>query len=204
MPRKTDSQNEERASGFRDRRDFLKLTTAGGVGAAALVETALMHHPFAAIVFAQEADSDGMYDPEKKGALAPDQQKDMWHIFAHIGQRWQNAADSTVTAGRLKGIVDLKTNHTPAYYTEYTSASTLLRQLIGRLGSLDAALQHMFTHTGTEGDPQWHASTYVISEFIQLQVALGGFRKWDYVNYIGYPGGMFLNPAHLPYRPYKG
>jgi hypothetical protein len=164
----------------------------------------LPFNPFAAIALAQTTAPPDMYDPDKIGTLTPDQKKDMWNIFAYIGQRWQNASFNTVRPTQLDKTLDLKTQHTPSYYTEYTSASTLLHQLIRKLSSLEAALQYLFTHAGSDSNQQQHAYTYVVSEFILLQVALGGFRKWGYVNYKGYAGGPFNNPSKLPYRAYKG
>jgi hypothetical protein len=41
---------------------------------------------------------------------------------------------------------------------------------------------------------------FVIGEFLELQMAYGGFRVFGYRNYRGYAGGPLSDSARPPYR----
>ena len=129
--------------------------------------------------------------------LQHEQKDTLWKIFSHIGERWQNATFNNVTRAEFDRMLDLKTSRRPSYYTEYTSAVSFLSELSSRGGNIGLAVEKLFEDGYGDNDLQCHAYFYVVSEFIMLQVARGGFRKWGYLNYRGYTGGSFSNPYRV-------
>ena len=179
------------------RRDFFRLAAVGGTVAVALMERGLLFGPAFAAGAVQDADAPAMYEPERTGLLQDEQKDALWSIFDHIGERWQNAAFNEVARTEFDRILDLKTSRTESYLGEYVSAVNLLGASASRTGDAGSAVGELFEDAGADGSPQRHAHTYVVSEFIRLQVAFGGFRKWGYVNYGGYAGGSFRNPYRI-------
>ena len=179
------------------RRDFFRLAAVGGTVAVALMERGLLFGPAFAAGAVQGAGASAMYDPETTGLLRDEQKDALWSVFDHIGERWRNAAFNEVARTEFDHILDLKTSRTPSYLAEYVSAVNLLGASAAWMGNAGSAVGALFDDVGVDGSPQRHAHTYIVSEFIRLQVAFGGFRKWGYVNYPGYAGGSFRNPYRV-------
>ncbi len=179
------------------RREFFRLAAVAGTAAFALVERGPRSGSAFAARAGQNADVAAMYNPRTTGLLRDEQKDALWSIFDHIGVRWQNAAFNAVTRTEFDRILDLKTTQTPSYLAEYVSAVNLLGTLASRTGDIGSAVEELFEGAGSDGLLQQHAHTYVVSEFIMLQVACGGFRKWGYVNYPGYAGGGFGHPYRV-------
>ena len=179
------------------RRDFFRLAAVGGTVAVALMQRGLLSGPAFGAGTVQGADAPAMYDPETTGLLRDAQKDALWSVFDHIGERWRNAAFNEVARTEFDRILDLKTSRTPSYLAEYVSAVNLLDASAAWMGDAGSAAGELFEDVGVDGSPQRHAHTYVVSEFIMLQIAFGGFRKWGYVNYPGYAGGSFRNPYRV-------
>lgn len=179
------------------RRGFLKLLSVGGAIAGVSSERSLRWNSALAAEVIQDADVATMYDPGRTGLLRHEQKDTLWTIFSHIGERWQNETFNNLTRAEFDRMLDLKTSRRPSYYTEYTSAVSFLDELSSRTGNTGSAVEKLFDDGYGDGDLQRHAYSYVVSEFIRLHVACGGFRKWGYLNYRGYAGGSFSNPYRV-------
>ena len=177
------------------RRAFLR---SGLAAAAAIASTPTqLSRPVMATVSIQSTGSTTMYDPEETGILRREHKDALWHVFSYIGSRWQTTPFNAVTRTAFTRVLDLKTSRTPSYYMEYISAVQLLDKLALQTGSISSAIAGLFENGDHDDSQQQHAYTYVVSEFIMLQVARGGFRKWGYLNYPGYTGGSFNNPYRV-------
>ena len=170
------------------RRDFIKKL--GALGLVIGVD--------GAPVLAAADDAMDLRDPDKPGTLDADERDVLWRLFATIGQVWNNAADCTLDRAGFEEVLDLKTSRAPSYLTEYREAVTRLRTLC-RNGEETAVLQRLYFEKGED-----RLRRFVLAEFIQLQMAYGGFRSLGYRNYKGYMGGMFSDPGRLPYRGREG
>lgn len=138
---------------------------------------------------------DGPRNPQQIGLLPPQDIGDIWSIFNYIGQAWRNGEFCQIkTLQDFKPIIDLKTYRMPSYLTEYREAIRIFRQLKLQFGEQEALRKIFFE----KQDP--YLCEYVLSEFLQLQISQGGFLKFGYMNYLGYEGGPFDDPSHLPYR----
>jgi hypothetical protein len=161
------------------------------------------------IEFALQPLSDAsIRNPELTGELPLSGIDRLWRIFEHIGGHWSNAADVAMDRQRFARILALKVSEFPSYLTEYSDASDLFSRLEAQLGDSAQALRVLFTPpSSTAPDfpstPLGHAQTYVVTEFINLQIANGGFRHFGYVNYPGWIGGPLADVAELPYREWK-
>ena len=179
------------------RRDFFWLAAVAGTIAVASLERGLLSGSVFTAGAGQNADVAAMYEPGTTGLLRNEQRDALWLVFGHIGERWQDAAFNEVTRMEFDRVLDVKTSRTPSYLAEYVSALNLLGALASRTGDIGSAVEELFDGAGGGGLRQQHAHVYVVSEFIMLQVAFGGFRKWGYVNYRGYAGGSFSNPYRV-------
>lgn len=138
---------------------------------------------------------DGLTNPNLTDILPPEDMHDIWSIFNYIGQAWQNAEFCNIkTEQDFKPIIDLKTSQTPSYLTEYQKAIAFFRDLKSKYGESEA-LRKLFFEDSEPGIRQ-----NVLSEFLYLQIAQGGFLKFGYKNYLGYMAGPFDDPSNLPYR----
>ena len=134
-------------------------------------------------------------DPQRTGRLHESQLEQIWQIFDHIGQVWENRDFCTIQSlDQLEPIITLKTTRVPSYLTEYRAALTIFQQLREDLDP-QRALHRLYFESGDE-----HLRRYVIEEFLRLQIAHGGFRFLPYQNATGYAGGSFDDDGHLPYR----
>lgn len=179
-----------------NRRDFLRLVAALGLtwsgGAACVAERA------AAAVASDQAACAGMRQPTVVGTLTDVESSEMWRLFSYIGDAWQNGAYCRIdSASMLRPVLNAKTRATPSYLTEYRIAIDVLRELRRRYGDQEALRRFFFDQ------PDLCVKQYTVAELLNLQVSQGGFRRFGYVNYAGFMGGPFDNPAHLPYRSWR-
>jgi hypothetical protein len=185
------------------RRDFLK---AGSLAALSLLfshETAWACDASMAYLLQQLPEGELMRSPEKVGPLRAKDFHELWSVFTYIGRRWQDGEFSTVKQRGLRDVVRSKTTLTPSYLTEYKEAAEILRCLKAELGEQKALEQMFFVPQGATdffSSRLGHVRRFVITEFIRYQVLQGAFRKFGYVNYRGFRGGKYSDPARLPYR----
>lgn len=140
-------------------------------------------------------------EPQRTGTLAPERADLLFAIFADIGRRWDNAAFNRVDRNEFLRVTALKTRRAPAYLTEYELATQLLTDWTARYGRA-RALDILFAIPADAAltTVQGHVRTFTLSELLRLQVSQGTFRKLGYVNFPGFAGGRYNNPARLPYR----
>ncbi len=99
---------------------------------------------------------------------------------------------------QLPAIIDLKTQATPSYLSEYQNASKLIRAAGDRFGSDAAAFPHlMFEQRGAAagiGTKLGRCRKFVLDEIARHAVANGGFRSFGLVNYGGSINVSFYDP----------
>lgn len=187
------------------RRDFLRLFAALGLGpwlAPACVGAGAQKsstRPPAALdpPVPVPARPDGLRSPAVTGSLDDAELDDLWTIFAHIDDTWDNQC-TIDTRAAFQAIIDLKTARTPSYLTEYRSAVAKFRALRTEYEQ-PRALHRLFFG---QDDP--HIHHHVIAELLRLHVVHGGFRAFGYANYKGFPGGPFADREKPPYRILAG
>lgn len=185
------------------RRDFLQflaalgLTWSAGAGCVPRV-AAVAATPGGGGPGAAPATCAGMRQPATTGVLTGLESREMWSLFAYVGDAWDNGRYCRINSeSLLRPVLDAKTSATPSYLTEYRIAIGVLRELRRQYGDQEALRRFFFAQ------PDPCVQQYTVAEFLNLQVAQGGFRRFGYVNYAGFMGGPFDDPARLPYRSWR-
>jgi hypothetical protein len=164
-----------------DRRKFIKISSASGLAVhfgSSSVALATSSHP----ALPRQESMTGMLTMREKAL--------MWSIFSAIGDTWGIAEQCFLVRKAFDEILDLKTSRPPSYLGEYKNAiSTLSGQ------DPKQALSNFL-----QGQPDEKLLAFVVAEFIELQLAHGGFRALGYKNYRGYMGGPFSTAENRPYR----
>ncbi len=130
----------------------------------------------------------------------------LWELFQAIGTHWSDlhprAADSSTLRSSWLEFLDAKTNHDPSYTAEYANAVMVINELKSIYPhELEAYGMLFFEHGLPDGPPMTrlaHAKTYVVNEFIRVNVVASGFRSFGRPdnngrNYKGFLGGSRFN-----------
>ena len=122
----------------------------------------------------------------------------LWRLFQEIGRTWQcTRSDSLNIRSEWLEFVEAKTTVPPSYSGEYSNAVSCLSELIGIYGDRDAFQKLLIGHGVTKPTPPLtrlaHCRTYVVNEFVRVQVAKEGFKSWQGSNYKGFVGGSRFN-----------
>lgn len=140
----------------------------------------------------------------------------LWPLFVAIGDAWHNTVHES--AGLRSGWLDFLTERCttrPSYVAEYASALEVLDEL--RLLHGDDAYDALFFRSGVNSQAPAltrlaHAKTYVVDEFIRVQIVVGGFTRFitpepsaerpdEIVNHRGFLAGSRYNRV-TPVRAY--
>lgn len=129
----------------------------------------------------------------------------VWAIFVHIGQFWKNDSAPEAMRSNFLVFIENRIRMDASYVGEYRNATAVVAELTAELGEA-AAYEKLFTDPAANISPPTtrlaRARQLVSNELVALQLALGGFRAWGAVNYLGYIGGANV-PGHPPYRVYR-
>ncbi len=125
----------------------------------------------------------------------------LWKIFLQIANTWGNVKyDSTNLKSSWLDLIASKSNVAPSYTAEYVNAVYVVQELIDMYGEADA-FHKLFLANGIPAGPPAtrlaHAKTYVINEFIIMQVMASGFKHFGGVNYHGYVKGSRYNRLQI-------
>jgi hypothetical protein len=130
----------------------------------------------------------------------------LWSLFVAIGRHWQNDTQPERMRSNWLVFIANRIRVDPRYAGEYTNAAAVLDELIAELGE-PAAYDKLFTDPAANTAPPTtrlaRARQKVSNEFIALQLALGGFKAWGALNYLGYIAGANV-PGQPPYRTGPG
>lgn len=128
-------------------------------------------------------------------ALSHKNRELLWRVFVEIGKCWKNVKwDSSNLKSSWLDLIKAKTEFAPSYTGEYINAIYVVQELIDVYGETDA-FTNLFLKNDIPGGPPTtrlaHAKTYVINEFIQMQVMASGFKHFGgpNSNYHGYVKG---------------
>ena len=138
----------------------------------------------------------GVRSPELTGELSGGDGDVLWRLFGAIERRWSLSGLVKLDKSAFLEILRQKTARPPSYLTEYRDAAGLLSSLWSRAVQPDA----VFTAVVDEATRLGRARRFVVGEFMELQIAFGGFKRFGYANYRGFVGGPLSDPSHLPYR----
>jgi len=167
------------------RRRFIKALSILGLGVT-------VQPSGLALVY--EGEKPLLRSPQKVGSLTSQEKDQLWLVFQHIGELWQSSQTCLLDHGSFVNIVDLKTEKTPSYLTEYRTVLAHL-QTKTKVDGEKRALADFFAKP-----PDQAMRTHVLAELIELHLIHGGFRAFGLQNYRGFMGGPFARPAPLPYR----
>ncbi len=192
----------------RGRRHFLELSLLTGTAAvawslreaAADDDAAASPAPSPSALPAEPLPTTLLF-PERTGRLPPERATALGVIFDDVGRRWRNAAFNRIDRAQLLSIVALKTGRTPSYLSEYLLATQTYLDWAARHGPA-RALDLLFAIPADAAltTVAGHVRTYTLFELLKLQVSQGTFRSLGYVNFPGFAGGRYNDPARLPYR----
>ena len=146
------------------------------------------------LLSAMTADGPGLPDNRETGTLDQASKDILWQMFDYIGKFWENSEHVILPRDEFDVILDLKTQSPPSYLRAYQALAAHIKQRASK-HDVTAALNGLFFNKSAADD---HAP--IIAEFIELQMAYGGFRMLGYKNYKGYQGGPFNSPSYKPYR----
>ncbi len=145
---------------------------------------------------------------QSENQLLTSSQKDLlWELFEHIGVVWQNLeyGSSNLKSSWLE-MIAAKSNVAPSYTGEYINACYVLHELLDLNGNDSDTYRKLFlTYKPSAGPPSTrleHMKTYVINEFIYMQVMASGFKHFGGKNYHGYVKGSRYSRQDLV-RTYK-
>src|SRR5947208_506723 len=124
----------------------------------------------------------------------------LWRLFQEIGRTWEcTNSDSINIMSDWREFIYAKTHTAPSYTGEYSNAVSCLAELIQLYGEPEA-YRKLLLNIDLPPDPKTppvtriaHCKTYVVNEFIRVQVVKEGFKSWQGRNYNGFLGGSRFN-----------
>jgi hypothetical protein len=127
----------------------------------------------------------------------------LWSLFVAIGRHWQICDDPERLRSNFLVFLGNRIKIDVTYADEYESAAAVIEELIAESGEA-GAYERLLTDAGANVHPPTtrlaRARQRVSNEFIALHMALGGFKAFGAINYLGYIAGANI-PGHVPYRP---
>lgn len=147
-------------------------------------------------------------------ALSASTREKLWEIFVEIGRTWGNVPqESAGLRSSWLEFIDCKTTRPPSYIGEYVNAVAVMQELVEVLGRA-TAYQLLFFASGVAPGPSLtklaHLKTFVVDEFIKVQITASGFRGFASsihspnrsLNYAGFIRGSRYNerPAARLYK----
>lgn len=141
----------------------------------------------------------------------------LWRIFVEIGKAWGNAVhDSAGLKSSWLEFLTAKTTRRPSYVAEYVNACQVVDDLIEHETD---PFHKLFFDNGVSCGPidtrLAHAKTFVVDEFIKVQIVAGGFKSFvepdcppairpdNISNHRAFIAASRYSRI-LPVRPYKG
>ena len=127
----------------------------------------------------------------------------LWELFVAIGEFWNNVTDSAPMKSRWLTFLDNRVRTDPSYVAEYRQAAKLILSLVethGRAGAFELIFTDQQANLSPPRTRLARLRQRVSNEFVDLQLALGGFRSFGAENYLGYIGGANIPGERTPYR----
>jgi hypothetical protein len=138
--------------------------------------------------------------------LSVPQREFLWKLFVQIGKVWENVEyESSNLKSSWLEMIAAKTNVSPTYVGEYINETYVIHELIDLNGEDDAYRKLFLEYKQPPGPPVTriaHAKTFVVNEFITMQVMASGFKHFGGKNYHGYVKGSRYSRQDLV-RVYK-
>lgn len=184
------------------RRSVIVGAAATGAGLLLYLQSDLRHGRIMDTLLRRLGRTAGLRAPELTGEADAALVRQLWQLFTRMAARWQMRVD--LDEAGLAEFLRAKTAEAPSYLTEYRAAGEILDEVEHEMRRDPMAFDQLFRMpTGLaafESTRLGRLQKYVIGEFLELQMAHGGFRDFGYRNYRGYAGGPLSDPAHFPYR----
>ena len=141
--------------------------------------------------------------PDVIGELLKADTESLWKLYNLIGEKWGMNQFEQFGQSEFSRFVSVKTNSIPSYLGEYENAIKITSG-IDNLELFNQRFNNLFPH-GSENlkdsdSAVWHFRKFVLSQFIQLHLVIGGFKRFGIKGYPGHMGGPFADAKHLPYR----
>jgi hypothetical protein len=134
------------------------------------------------------------------------QKEFLWELFVQIGNVWKNVEyESSNLKSSWLEMIAAKTNVAPTYVGEYINATYVIHELIELNGKEEAYKKLFLEYKQPSGPPITriaHTKTFVVNEFITMQVMASGFKHFGGKNYHGYVKGSRYSRQDLV-RVYK-
>jgi hypothetical protein len=186
----------------RRRSVILGAAAATGAGLLLFLQPALRRTRFVDSVLRKVSGAPGLRTPELTGEAPEAVVRQLWLLFTRLADRWQMRVDLGETGFRQ--FIREKTTLPPSYLTEYRQAAAVLEEVELAMESDPSAFDQLFVVPlelpGFGATRLARLQQFVIGEFLELQLAFGGFRAFGYRNYRGFTGGPLSDPARPPYR----
>ncbi len=180
------------------RRTILKVGAAGALGVALSPLVELQDFLIRA---ASAAAKPPLPFPNETGTLDAASVAKLYQIIGYAGIKWQIAGYFNLNLAGFTSIVNLKTTRLPSYWTVYQMTTKVFADLIAKLGSVEAALEYLYTPDPPSPPQYWDVvRAWVIQEFLNLYITQNSFKAYGWLNYPGFVGGPYNDPNHLPYR----
>ena len=122
----------------------------------------------------------------------------LWTIFGYIDRHW--CTETTMSKAQFGRALDSQVTLDSCYQQLYDeTADACQKELDQQHGNIEAALEALYAKN-TQPNPAEPNVAKVLGEFMNWNVALGGFRSFGYENYPGWGrNGSFLQQPP-PYR----
>lgn len=124
----------------------------------------------------------------------------LWLMFGYIGTNWGTASSCTLSQSQFEQVIAQQVQRDQQYQGYYLSAIDAYVALLEQYGDPQAALKALFTENQLPTPRLPEVANYVLLEFMRWNVAFGGFRAFNYENYIGWMGGDSFLSKPPPYR----
>jgi len=130
---------------------------------------------------------------------------ELWKLFLNIARFWGNSEKSADMKNNFLIFISNRLQTDYNYLTDYVNAVAVVKELDGVYGAgkgYEKLLTGPFANVNPPQSRLARARQRVANEFIKLQLALGGFKRFGSdKNYPGYICGPNL-PDNTPYRTY--
>jgi len=146
------------------------------------------------------SDSPRPLDGERLGSLDDAQFETLAGLPRFVDQGWALQTDLDPYLERLRSDLEHKTKYAPSYLTEYEHAVELIHLVSGSRATSQEAWSALlfaeFEAADLAATKLGRARRFVFDELVTHQIPISGaFKGFGLVNYRGYFGGPFADPA---------
>ena len=125
----------------------------------------------------------------------------LWDIFMFIRKNWSSSDD--MNQDQFNRVLKYKVEINSAYNDYYQAAVNEYNMLLDQTGAKEKALLLLFQNNVFPNPKLPDVANFVLSQFMIMHVAFGGFKTLGYENYRGWMGGGSFELKPPPYRVYN-